>query len=189
GSTRYEIVATVPAGATHDDVPLMLQKLIIERFGLTFHREQKEIPGYVLLTGKSGPKLKAAIGSPASIPSRNGFPELPAGVAAGVIKVDSVGSVHRLTAGAMSMAQFADYLAGQSDFPVVDLTNLPGKYDIVLYYSKPARFATNSSALPADNELDLLSAIRDQLRLELQTRKLKVDLLVVDHVEQTPSLN
>ena len=36
----------------------------------------------------------------------------------------------------MSMAQFADYLAGQNDLPVVDATGLGGKYDIVFYYSK-----------------------------------------------------
>lgn len=44
-STRYEIIAKVPIGANRDDIPLMLQRLITERFGLTSHREQKEMPG------------------------------------------------------------------------------------------------------------------------------------------------
>src|SRR5262245_39822510 len=41
-STRYEITATVPVGAKRDDVPLMIQRLLSERLGLRFHREQKE---------------------------------------------------------------------------------------------------------------------------------------------------
>jgi uncharacterized protein (TIGR03435 family) len=185
---RYEIVARVPAGANRADVPLMLQRLITERFGLKFHREQKEMPGYGLVTARNGPKLKPSADSPAFIPGRDGFPDLPEGVAPGVIKVDSVGSVRRFAAGAMSTAQFADYLAGQSDYPVIDLTELRGKYDILLYYSRPVPMSTNSPA-PPDNGLDLLSAVREQLGLELQSRKVRVDLLVVDHIEQTPSAN
>jgi uncharacterized protein (TIGR03435 family) len=188
-STRYEIIAKVPPGASRDDVPLMLQRLLAERFGLTFHREQKEMTGYALVTGRNGPKLKPSSGSPASIPGREGFEDLSEGVAPGVIHVDSVGSVHRLAAGAMSMAQFADYLAGQNDLPVIDLTELRGKYDIVLYYSKPLPISADPAATPADNRFDLLSALREQLGLELQTRKVRADLLVIDRIEQTPSTN
>ena len=186
---RYEIVAKVPAGANRDDVPLMLQRLLAERFGLRFHREQREMPAYALVTGRSSPKLKPSTASPASVPGRDGFAGLPEGVGPGVIKVDSVGSVRRLVAGEMSMIQLADYLAGQTDLPVVDLTELRGRYDLVLYYSRQLPTSTNPSEIPADNGLDLPSALREQLGLELQKRRTRVDLLVVDHVEQTPSLN
>ena len=54
---RYEIVATVPANANRDDVPLMLQNLLTERFGLKFHREQNEMPAYALVIGRNGLKL------------------------------------------------------------------------------------------------------------------------------------
>lgn len=188
-STRYEIVAKVPAGASREDVRLMLQKLIAERFGLTFHREQKEMTGQALVTAKNGPKLNASSDSPAAIHGRDGFEDLPQGVAPGVIRVDSVGSVRRVAAGAMSMAQFADYLAGQSDFPVVDLTELRGKYDIVLYYSRPLPISATPPTTPVENRIELVSALREQLGLELQTRKVRVDLLVIDHIEQTPSAN
>ena len=185
---RYEIVATVPAGANRADIPLMLQRLLTERFGLKFHREQKEVPGYALVTSRNGPKLKSSSDSPAPIPGRNGFADLPEGVAPGVINVESVGSVHRLSAGAMSVAEFADYLAAQTNSPVVDLTELGGKYDIVLYYSKPLPISANP-ATPVDNGLELLSALREQLGLQLQTRKVQVNLLVIDHIEQTPAPN
>jgi uncharacterized protein (TIGR03435 family) len=189
GSTRYEIVATVPNGANRADIPFMLQRLIAERFGLTFHREQKDMPGYALVTARNGPKLKASSGSPAPIPGRDGFPDLLEGIAPGVINVDSVGSVHRLAAGAMSVAQFADYLAAQTDSPVIDFTELRDQYDIVLYYSKPLPVSANPPATTGDNAIDLLSALREQLGLELQRRKVPVNLLVIDHIEQTPSPN
>jgi uncharacterized protein (TIGR03435 family) len=105
------------------------------------------------------------------------------------MKIDSVGSVRRLATGAMSMARFADYLASQTDSPVIDLTELRDKYDIVLYYSKPLPISANPEVTPPDNAFDLLSALREQLGLELQARKVRVDLLVVDHIEQTPSPN
>jgi uncharacterized protein (TIGR03435 family) len=186
---RYEIVARVPAGANRDDVPLMLQNLLIERFGLKFHREQKQMPAYVLAIGRSGLKLKPSTDTPGQVPHRDGYPDLAGGIAPGVIQVDSAGLVRRLAAGAMSMAQFADYLAGQNDLPIVDATGLGGKYDIVFYYSRPAPLSTDSPAIPAESGLDLRSALREQLGLELQNRKAQVDVLVIDHIEQAPAPN
>jgi len=186
---RYEIAATVPAGAKRDEVPLMLQKLLTERFGLKFHREQKEVSGYALVVGKSGLKLKSSSGTPAPISGRDGFPDVPEGIAPGRISVDSVGTVQRLSAGAMSMAEFADYLAAQTDSPVIDLTEVSGSYDIVFYFSKPRPITEDPAAAPADNRFDLLSALRQQLGLELQRRKVRADLLIIDHIEQTPLPN
>jgi uncharacterized protein (TIGR03435 family) len=188
-STRYELSAKVPAGVKRDDVPLMLQRLLTERFGLKFHREQKEMLGYALMVGRNGSKLKASSGAPAPIPGQDGFPAVPEGIAPGVINVESVGVVHRLSAGAMSIADFADYLAAQTDLPVIDLTEVPGKYDIVFYYSKPLPISANPAAAAVDNRFDLLSALHEQLGLELQRRKVRAELLIIDHIEQTPSPN
>src|SRR2546429_365273 len=49
---RFDIVATIPEGASKDQVPQMLQALLAERFKLTFHRESKERPIYALAVGK-----------------------------------------------------------------------------------------------------------------------------------------
>jgi uncharacterized protein (TIGR03435 family) len=186
---RYEVTATVPVGTTRADLPLMLRRLLADRFGLTFHREQKEVSGYALVTTKNGSKLKSSSGSPTTIPGRNGFADLPDGIAPGMTNVESVGSVRRLSAGAMSMAQLADYLAAQTATPVQDLTELRGNYDIVLYFSKPLPVSANPVATPADDRFDLLTALREQLGLELQKRRVRADLLVIDHIELTPSPN
>lgn len=57
---RFDVHATLPAGATKDDVPEMLQSLLVERFKLAFHREQKEQSVFALVVGKNGPKLQAS---------------------------------------------------------------------------------------------------------------------------------
>ena len=57
-SERFDIVAKVPVGATKEQVKVMLQNLLAERFKLTLHRETKELPVYALVVGAKGPKLK-----------------------------------------------------------------------------------------------------------------------------------
>jgi len=57
---RYDILAKMPEGANKDQAPEMLQSLLAERFGLKFHRENKEQPVYALIVGKGGHKMKDA---------------------------------------------------------------------------------------------------------------------------------
>jgi uncharacterized protein (TIGR03435 family) len=57
-SEQFDIVAKVPEGATKEQVKVMLQNLLAERFKLTLHRETKELPMYALVVGPKGPKLK-----------------------------------------------------------------------------------------------------------------------------------
>ncbi len=59
-SQRFDIVAKMPAGATKDQAPQMLQTLLEERFKMTLHRETKEHPVLALLVAKDGPKLKVS---------------------------------------------------------------------------------------------------------------------------------
>jgi uncharacterized protein (TIGR03435 family) len=55
---RFNVQAKMPDGATEEQVPEMLQALLVERFKLTFHRDTKEHNVYALIIGKGGPKLK-----------------------------------------------------------------------------------------------------------------------------------
>jgi uncharacterized protein (TIGR03435 family) len=57
-SARFNVDAKIPPNTTEDQLNLMLQGLLAERFGLKIHREQKELPIYALVVGKNGPKLK-----------------------------------------------------------------------------------------------------------------------------------
>ncbi len=62
---RFDIVAKVPDGATKDQINVMLQNLLEERFKMTLHRETKEHPVFALVVPKDGPKLKESPPDPA----------------------------------------------------------------------------------------------------------------------------
>ncbi len=57
---RFDIVAKIPEGASKDDVRLMLQNLLAERFKLTLHRDRKEMTTWSLAVGKNGVKMQAS---------------------------------------------------------------------------------------------------------------------------------
>jgi uncharacterized protein (TIGR03435 family) len=57
-SERFDIVAKVAEGSTKEQIKIMLQNLLAERFKLTLHPEVKELPIYALVVSSKGPKLK-----------------------------------------------------------------------------------------------------------------------------------
>ena len=69
---RFDILAKMPQGASKDQIPDMLQTLLIDRFGLVFHRENREQPVFALVVAKNGPKLKAAAGDAAAPAAKEG---------------------------------------------------------------------------------------------------------------------
>jgi uncharacterized protein (TIGR03435 family) len=150
---RYSIHATFPAGATTADMPEMLQALLVERFKLAYHREQKEQPIYALVVGKNGPALERSTDPdpppPSAAPDGSNRPQAPqitgdplrgqgmtinAGAAGGgTMKMNmSADGVMHLEASRMSMAQLAESLVQFVGRPVVDMTGLTGYYKIAL---------------------------------------------------------
>ena len=67
GSTRFDIVAKFPKGATRDDIPQMLSALLEERFKLTTHKENKENPVLAVIVAKGGPKLVESKEAPKAV--------------------------------------------------------------------------------------------------------------------------
>ncbi len=57
-SERFEIVAKVPAGATKEQVNVMWQNLLAERFGVVLHHSSKVMQAYEMEAVKGGVKLK-----------------------------------------------------------------------------------------------------------------------------------
>jgi uncharacterized protein (TIGR03435 family) len=64
GTDRFDIEATIPEGATKDDVPAMLRSLLEERFKLVAHKAQEEQKVLALVVGKGGPKMKESATAP-----------------------------------------------------------------------------------------------------------------------------
>src|SRR5581483_6279173 len=59
-SDRFDMLGTMPEGATQEQVPEMMQWLLVERFCLVAHGETKEMQAYALVVGKEGVKMKPA---------------------------------------------------------------------------------------------------------------------------------
>jgi uncharacterized protein (TIGR03435 family) len=94
-----------------------------------------------------------------------------------------------------TMSQFATFMGYHAFKPVVDATGLTGTYDIVLYWESTQRDAsgTTSGDTPAVSSASsgepLLGAIQSQLGLKLEPKKVIVNVLVVDHIDKTPTGN
>jgi uncharacterized protein (TIGR03435 family) len=157
---------------------IMIQKLLADRFKLTFHREQKELPVYAIVVGKNGPKLTNSEGDP------NGLPGL------------AFRGLGNLPVRNAKISDFAGVMqAAVLDRPVVDHTGLPGRYDFTLTWTPDSsQFAGMGITVPtpaADDSTappDLFTAMVQQLGLRMESTKAPVDVLVIDRVEK-PSEN
>jgi uncharacterized protein (TIGR03435 family) len=215
---RYDITAKVPEGATKEQVSVMLQNLIVERFGLKFHKETKEFPLYELSAAKNGPKLKPAAAAPADAPEpppvagpppmgKDGFPVLPTGRPTMLIMMRP-GPRLQMRATMQPVKQLADFLGDQLHIPVIDKTGITGNYDFTLDFAPepgqgpmglppppPPPPGGNDGAVKAGDTNDqadaptLLTAIQEQLGLKLDKKKGPLEVLVVDHIEKTPTEN
>ena len=215
---HYDIVAKVPPGASKVDLKTMLQNLLVERFGLVFHRETKDLPGYELVVGKNGPKLKESeisgdpppppTGQPFKIETdRNGIPQLPAG-RPGMLIGAGPGGRNVTAARQQSISQLASFLENQLGKPVIDKTGLTAKYDygfafdatgLAGEFRPPAAAAPSSqtaggaAAPPAFDAAapapSLFTAVQQELGLRLDQKKVTVELIVVDRVEKVPTEN
>jgi uncharacterized protein (TIGR03435 family) len=157
---------------------VMVQKLLADRFQLTFHRERIELPVYAVTVAKGGPNLTMNNSNPGGNPGYGGGP-------AGMRVVNS------------TIAEFISFVLNDSlGLPVVDQTGLgSARYNFVLKWtpddsqSQPGGMAAGTP--PADNAdapPDIFTAMQQQLGLKLESTKTPVDVMVIDHVEK-PSPN
>ena len=172
GTESYDIdgVADVPGQPNLDQMMGMFQKILVDRFHLTFHHEKRELSAYALTVTKSGPKLAKSLGDPNGLPDETG-------------EGDRLGFNMRYTN--VSMHDFAANMQSmQGDGkPVVDQTGLSGRFDFTLKWTRDESASSDPNAPPG-----LFTAIQEQLGLKLEAVKAQVDVLVIDHVER-PSAN
>ncbi len=175
----FEISAKIPEGATRDQLPAMLQTLLIERFKLAAHKEVRSRSGYALVVDKGGPKFKE------DDPNTN---FMGAG-RSGTMLFGASG--HGRLKGVMTMKTLAAHLSTDGGYgPVQDLTGLTGKYDIDLTWTPDQTFEPSAGAadIPAP-EANLFTAVRESLGLKLERRNVEVQFVVVDHIERIPTEN
>jgi bla regulator protein BlaR1 len=172
----------------------MIQALLADRFKLAMHHEIRELPEYVLVIAKNGPKIhEAAPGDTyaSGLKLRDGTPGGP-----GLVQM----SPGHVAAQATTMDFFMHVLEEQLGATVVDKTGLAGKYDITLDWTpdtsqpsvaggaSPGPQGPGAPPSPDASGPSIFTAIEEQLGLKLESQKGPVDVLVIDHVEP-PSEN
>jgi uncharacterized protein (TIGR03435 family) len=178
---RYDLAAKLPAGTPKDQIPQMLRALLAERFALVEHRETRELPVYALVIGRNGHKLKPSTPpeetteqppiNRVSVAS-DGYPTMPPGYKGTVIGAKFPGKTTLRFRGE-SLPDFARFMTGELDRPVFDSTGLAGTYDFGIAW---------------END-DVFNAFAVQLGLKLESRKLPVEMLVIDRLERVPTGN
>jgi len=163
----YEIEATTGPDTTEDQERLMLQTLLIERFKMVSHRENKNaVQGYALTVTKDGPRMDAVREDQASDdPSTSDGWVSAHGSSPGLIVIEG----RRAT-----VLQLAENLQRLLSTSVLDKTGLTGKYNFRLEFEKtddPSDYTT------------VVSAVR-QLGLKLEKYKGPIEFLVIDHLDK-----
>jgi uncharacterized protein (TIGR03435 family) len=206
-SDKFDLIAKAPAGVAIGDltpsrtaVPVnidalrpMLRTLLIDRFKMQVHTEERQLPAYTLSASK--PKLKKA--DPAS---RTKWQE---GALPDSDKKNVNPSLGRLvTCQNMTMVQFAEMLPaiapGYLRTNVTDATGLEGGWDFTfsfspmgaLQFSQGGAGEGGGGSAPAastpNGAISLFDAMTKQLGLKLEQQKRPAKVLVVDHLEQKP---
>jgi uncharacterized protein (TIGR03435 family) len=162
---RYDIVANAP-GASENDMRIMLQTLLLERFRMKVHRETRDLDVYALLPGKGVPKVKEA--------SADEETSLGAGPN-GTVKFTK-----------QPISRFTFLLTRRMDRPAIDMTGLKGLYDFTIDLSG---LGFNGNPPQDASAPSVFTTVQENLGLRLEAQKAPIDLLVVDHAEKVPTAN
>jgi len=174
GSDRFDITAKAPPRRTAPAaLQGMLQSLLADRFGLDVHKDQKDLPVYLLTVGKKGPKLrKAAASSAPECPSADG----PPGMNHRACRAYSMPDLSRL------LPQIAGTYV---DRPVVDATGLDGRYDFRLDWVGKAGYLAAKANPEGPLPTSIFDAL-DKLGLKLEPGTHPEPVIVVDYVNRAP---
>ena len=180
GGKFFDVVAKASGPVSHDQLRLMLGTLLADRFHLTFHREQKEMPVIALLVAKGGSKLHTSAPGTEMDSQWLGFDNM--------LQVPGP-TGHTFTNTSMpALAMAVSASLGNGADPVLDMTGLQGRYDFFLR-NAPRPLADDPPQTPDDQFALNKAIVQDDLGLTLQRRKAPIDMFVIDHADKVPTDN
>jgi uncharacterized protein (TIGR03435 family) len=164
---RFDIVAKSEQPWPTDDFELlrMLKPLLAERFHLAAHHETRSLPGYALTPAKGG--IRAKVSDPGT-------------------RFSGSSTRNTMTVTGCTMSTMAIRLSAVLKRPVVDMTEDPRSFDFTLRWTPDEMQADESGVSTAAPSL--FTALAEQAGVKVESRKLPVDALVIDHAEM-PSEN
>jgi uncharacterized protein (TIGR03435 family) len=159
---KLDLVGKSARPATDAQLWEMVRPLLEERFHLKFHYETREVSGLAMVIGKKGHKLKVSEGGSNNL-----------AMDAGVFRGSNV-----------TLGRLAGLLSAVLRRPVRDETGLEGTYDFVI---NTRAYAGQGG--PQDLASLTITAFREDLGLQLESRKFDIQVMVIDHMERTPDEN
>ena len=169
GSLRFDVVAKSPEPEpVAGRMQLMMRTLLTDRFKLAVHRETRELVGYTLVSEPGGAKVHVVTSDEPA--DSNPF------------KMSDSGT---LTGARVTADMLATVLSNQLGRPVQNKTAFQGRFDFTL------RWAPDTGVAPGDSQdrPSLFTALREQLGFRLIAQRTATDVVVIDHVERTPTEN
>jgi uncharacterized protein (TIGR03435 family) len=199
---RFDINAKAEGDPPRDVMVEMLKQLLADRFKLRAHTEPRDVDVYALVLaradGRLGPGLRkaaldcqaiaearkkaAAAGEP---PAQVTPPKLGEPPQCGMMMYNMNG-VQNLATSGTAIGSVASAIQPTVGRPVIDRTGLTGFFDINLVYA--ASRQPETAADEPDAPAAVFTALQEQLGLKLESRKEKMDVLVIDRVEM-PTAN
>jgi uncharacterized protein (TIGR03435 family) len=162
-SERYEIDAKAPGTAMPDQLRLMTQSLLEDRFHLKLRRRTEQRPAYILSPAKGGVKMRESGADCAALANEDSSRGRTCG--AWFATDDEFNGTK------ISMAQFVEWLAESAEQPVVDKTGFTGSFDVHLKWG-------------GDAGTSIFTAVGEQMGLKVLSGKGPVEFLTIDHVEK-----
>src|SRR5690348_4151907 len=181
-AAAYNIDAVTNPKTTDDQLRIMFQSLLADRFKIKFHRVVKERPGYALSVATGGLKIQAA--NKASIPplpfSAQQTKEDAARREHSIVSTAPRAGVVRVEGRRVTLERLCQELQILFREPVVNQTGLTAEYYFAFEYAND----------PSVSDVPTLDSALKDLGLSLhRERSVAFQTLVVDHIEKVPTPN
>ncbi len=159
---RWDIVAAPAKAAPDAPWREMLKTLLVDRFKLRAHVEQRERPVYLLVFARPDKQL-----GPDIVPTKAAC-TIEGNCGSTDTNSNGIrsGTIHGT---ARTMTQVGRSMSGYAERRVLDRTGLEGRYDFELKW---------------DEDLSIFTAVQEQLGLKLQAERAPDDVVVIDSVER-----
>lgn len=175
-SEPYDLNAEAERPSSIEDLHIMLQNLLTERFKLQFHRETKEMQAHFLSVNKDGPKNMKVRENPSGGDQN--------------FNIHAEQFLHETwTARCASMDYFTFVLSRLFDRPIINQTNIAGCFDFEVKFTQELPLGMREGQVVNGVPIDasgptIYQALTNQLGLKVESRKGPVQTLVIDRAER-----
>ena len=174
---HFDIEAKAASQVPTEEMRLMLQSLLEERFGLVTHKNQREMRFFAMVLARSdgglGPYLHR-------MPEPCNYADFDS-AEKGRPKPSGYASVGGMCA---RLSSFEDTASNFVELPVFDKTGLTGRWSFMLYFAPGPESGIQLAVAPDPNLASFPVALQEQLGLKLEATRGPVDVLVIDSVQQ-----